>query len=303
MPLNKVISLFDNFPEWLVSPVQMPGRGKCFLSVGLKSALERDDEFISITESVIELIHEKAERIFAEGKLRDLNLELTDTNLQLRQYSYIVSHNLRAPVANILGCLNLINDDESGDLRNKVLMDGLKISANAVDSILQDLNKILNIKEDVVKQFEFIRFDAILNEVMENLKNETTGIEYTLTKDFAEVAGMKAFKPYLLSIFQNLISNSFRYRRPHAKLDVAVSSKVQGHKIELYFIDNGRGIDLQKNRKRLFKLYERFHTDVAGTGLGLNMVQEQARVLGGSIQIESEVDAGTKFILTFVPKD
>jgi signal transduction histidine kinase len=113
---------------------------------------------------------------------------------------------------------------------------------------------------------------------------------------------MMAFKPYLLSIFQNLISNSFRYRRTDKKLELTVAAKSQGHKIELHFIDNGRGIDLQKNRKRLFKLYERFHADVAGTGLGLNMVQEQARVLGGSIQIESEVDAGTKFILTFVPK-
>ncbi|MFN5371949.1 MAG: sensor histidine kinase, partial [Bacteroidia bacterium] len=299
---NKVRPLHNSLPDCLVSPVQMPGRGKCYLTISLNNPSELNDDFIAITEMVVQLLQEKAERIFAENKLRDLNVELMDTNLQLRQYSYIVSHNLRAPVANILGCLNLLNDEESGDSRNKILMDGLKISANAVDSILQDLNKILNIKEDVVKQFEFIGFNALLDEVMENLKNETAGIAFALTRDFAEVAGMMAFKPYLLSIFQNLISNSFRYRRTDKKLELTVAAKSQGHKIELHFIDNGRGIDLQKNRKRLFKLYERFHTDVAGTGLGLNMVQEQTRVLGGSIQIESEVDEGTKFILTFVPK-
>jgi PAS domain S-box-containing protein len=301
-PLNTVRPLHASLPDCLVSPVQMPGRGKFYLIILLNNPSELNDDFISITEMVIQLLHEKAERIFAEIKLRDLNLELIDTNLQLRQYSYIVSHNLRAPVANVLGCLNLINEEEPSDSRNKILMDGLKISANAVDSILRDLNKILNIKEDVVKHFEFIGFNALLNEVMENLKNEMAGIEYTLTRDFEEVTGMMAFKPYLLSIFQNLISNSFRYRRTDKKLELTVAAKSQGHKIELHFIDNGRGIDLQKNRKRLFKLYERFHADVAGTGLGLNMVQEQARVLGGSIQIESEVDAGTKFILTFVPK-
>lgn len=301
-PLNKVRPLHASLPDCLVSPVQMPGRGKCYLIILLNNHSELNDDFISITEMVIQLLQEKAERIFAEIKLRDLNLELMDTNLQLRQYSYIVSHNLRAPVANILGCLNLISDEDPNDSRNKILMDGLKISANAVDSILQDLNKILNIKEDVVKQFEFIAFNALLDEVLENLKNETAGVEYSLVRDFSEVAGMMAFKPYLLSIFQNLISNSFRYRRTDKKLELTVAAKTQGHKIELYFIDNGRGIDMQKNRKRLFKLYERFHTDVAGTGLGLNMVQEQARVLGGTIQIESEVDAGTKFILTFVPK-
>lgn len=302
-PLNKVLTLDTHLTDCLVSPVQMPGRGKCYLSISLNTASEMNEEFISITEMVIQLLHEKAERIFAENKMRDLNLELLDTNLQLRQYSYIVSHNLRAPVANILGCLNLLNDEESGDSRNKILMDGLKISANAVDSILKDLNKILNIKEDVVKQFEFIAFNALLDEVMENLKNESAGIAYTLTRNFAEVTGMMAFKPYLLSIFQNLISNSFRYRRTDKILEIAIEAKSNGHKIELHFSDNGRGIDLKKNRKRLFKLYERFHLDVAGTGLGLNMVQEQARVLGGSIQIESDVGVGTKFILTFVPKD
>jgi len=301
-PLNKVRPLHTREPDCLVSPVQMPGWGKCYLTISLNTPSDLNADFVSITEMVIQLLQEKAERIFAETKLRDLNLELTDTNLQLRQYSYIVSHNLRAPVANILGCLNLLNDEETGDARNKVLMDGLKISANAVDSILQDLNKILNIKVDVIKQFEYIAFNHMLDEVMENLKNEIEGIAFSMTRNFEEVSGMMAFKPYLLSIFQNLISNSFRYRRLEEKLEISVSSKAQGHKIELHFTDNGRGIDLHKNRKRLFKLYERFHTDVAGTGLGLNMVQEQARVLGGSIQIESEVDVGTQFILTFVPK-
>jgi PAS domain S-box-containing protein len=301
-PLNTVQVLNQQFPDHLIAPIKMPGREKCYLLICTGNTSAIDADFLSITELVIQILHEKADQIFADNKLRDLNTELTDTNLQLRQYSYIVSHNLRAPVANILGCLNLINDDDPNDSRNKILMDGLKISANAVDSILQDLNKILNIKEDVIKQFEYLRFDAIVKEVMENLKNEIEQIPYSIQTDFKAVEGMMAFKPYLLSVFQNLISNSFRYRRQEKNLELTIFSKAQGHKIELHFIDNGRGIDLQKNRKRLFKLYERFHTDVAGTGLGLNMVQEQTRVLGGSIQIESEIDAGTKFILTFVPK-
>ena len=300
--LTEVSSLNEQFKDWLISPIKLPELGKCYLAIRLTSASEATADLIAIAETVIQLIQQKGERIYADTKLRDLNMELTETNLQLRQYSYIVSHNLRAPVANILGCLNLINTEDATDARNKILMDGLKISANSVESILQDLNKILNIKENVVKQFEYLVFESVLKDVMSNLNNDIQGIPFTLSTDFEAVKGMMAFKPYLISIFQNLISNSFRYRRPEIPLELSVSSKVEGHKIVLHFRDNGRGIDLQKNRKRLFKLYERFHSDVAGTGLGLNMVQEQVRVLGGSIQVESELDAGTNFILTFVPK-
>ncbi|MFN5319319.1 MAG: PAS domain S-box protein [Bacteroidia bacterium] len=302
-PLNAAAYYGADFPDWIVAPIQMPGRGRCYMVVRLNDAEEINEDFLSIASATIRLVHEKAEQIYSDETLKTLNTELMDSNLQLRQYSYIVSHNLRAPVANILGCINLLGDEVLQDPKNSMLFEGLKISARNVDSILQDLNKILNIKEDVVKQFEALDFQQILNEVMESIKHESKDVDYVLSANFNAIKGMRAFKPYLVSIFQNLLINSIKYRRSNTILQLGVESKLTDGKIQLLFSDNGRGIDLAKNKKRLFKLYERFHSDVAGTGLGLNMVQEQARVMGGTIQIESEVEKGTQFIITFVPKE
>jgi len=114
---------------------------------------------------------------------------------------------------------------------------------------------------------------------------------------------MIAFKPYLISVFQNIISNAFKYRSLNRDLNLSIKAIRNQQKLVLSFADNGRGINLEKHSSKLFKLYSRLHTDVPGTGLGLIMVQEQVRVMGGNIQIESQEDVGTTFILTFTIKE
>jgi signal transduction histidine kinase len=210
---------------------------------------------------------------------------------------------LRAPVANILGCISLYNDADPADPRNEELISGLKISANSVDNILRDLNKILNIKENVFRHFETIKFSEVLEFVLENLHAEIQNIKYSLDVDFSEVSEICTFKPYLVSVFQNIISNAFKYRSPNRALNLTIKAFKDQQKLVLAFGDNGRGINLEKHGSKLFKLYSRLHTDVPGTGLGLSMVQEQVRVMGGNIQIDSQEDVGTTFILTFTIKD
>jgi signal transduction histidine kinase len=79
-----------------------------------------------------------------------------------------------------------------------------------------------------------------------------------------------------------------------------ISTRVELRNVVITFSDNGRGIDLEKHGSKLFKLYSRLHIDVPGSGLGLNMVQEQVRAMGGSIHIESKDGEGTSFFVTFV---
>jgi PAS domain S-box-containing protein len=302
LALNETSYFGDQYPNRIIAPVQMPGRGRCyFLFDADIEGIEKQDA-LSLFSTLIKSVQEKAELIHAENQLRLLNNELLDTNVQLRQYSYIVSHNLRAPVANILGCINLYNEEDPADSRNEELINGLKISANSVDNILRDLNKILNIKENVFRQFEVIQFQEIFDFVLENLKNEISKIPRILDIDFSEATEIKAFKPYMVSVFQNLISNAFKYRAADRDLKLKIKSSTLSGKLILTISDNGRGIDLEKHGSKLFKLYSRLHTDVPGTGLGLTMVQEQVRVMGGNIQIESKEGEGTTFMLTFTIK-
>jgi signal transduction histidine kinase len=182
-------------------------------------------------------------------------------------------------------------------------MDGIKVSAQTVDNILKDLSKILNIKENISKQFEYISFDKTLELVLDSLHKDMLDVDYEMNVDFSGLAGMKAFRPYMVSIFQNMLSNSFKYREPSRKLQISIRAYENNGKILLQFSDNGRGIDLKKYGNTIFKLYSRFHKDIPGSGIGLNMVQEQARAMGGSTQIDSAEGIGTTFTFTFVGKE
>lgn len=301
--LNESSIFSETYPDLIITPVQMPGRGRCYFLVQTDNIGIENKETLVLFSALIKMVQEKAELIHAENQLRLLNNELLDTNVQLRQYSYIVSHNLRAPVANILGCISLYNEEQPADPRNEELIAGLKISANSVDNILRDLNKILNIKENVFRHFETVKFADVLAFALESLQTETQNIKYTLSSDFTEVTDMVAFKPYMVSVFQNIISNAFKYKSPKRELLLSIKTERSQQKIILTFKDNGRGINLEKHGSKLFKLYSRLHTDVPGTGLGLSMVQEQVRVMGGNIQIDSQEDVGTTLILTFTIKE
>ena len=69
--------------------------------------------------------------------------------------------------------------------------------------------------------------------------------------------------------------------------------------MELIFTDNGRGIDLQKNKDQVFGLYKRFHTGIEGKGMGLYMVKSQIEALGGKISVQSAVNKGAEFSIEF----
>jgi signal transduction histidine kinase len=135
--------------------------------------------------------------------------------------------------------------------------------------------------------------------VLDSIREDMKDIDYELNSDFSRAEGLNSFKPYLVSIFQNILSNSFKYREKSRKLIISVISRLENGKLYLEFKDNGRGVDLEKNNDKLFKLYSRFHSDIKGTGIGLNMVKEQARVMGGVVHVASKVNEGLTFTLIF----
>jgi PAS domain S-box-containing protein len=286
----------------LLGRIDISGKGNYFILFNFSEDDNTIDNKTEVLSSLLTMVKEKSDRIFSEEQVKQLNVELLDSNIQLRQYSFIVSHNLRAPVANILGCLDIFDADNIGNVANVKLLEGLKTSAKSVDRILKDLNEILNIKENIANQFEYVYFDKVLHLVIDSIREDMKDVDFELNSNFSRAEGFDSFKPYLVSIFQNILSNSFKYREPSRKLIISIISKFENNKLLLEFKDNGRGIDLEKNGDKLFKLYSRFHSDVKGTGIGLNMVKEQARVMGGVINVESKVNEGVFFTLIFTKK-
>jgi PAS domain S-box-containing protein len=242
-------------------------------------------------------IDEQKQLRMQEAKLLEVIIQ---RNKNLEQFSYIISHNLRLPVANILGLTSLlkedINDSESMDYINNSIL----ISANKLDEVIKDLNDILQVRNNVTEIKELVNLTNLASDIYLSIDTLIKKENTRITWDFSEAPEITTIKSYLYSIFYNLISNSLKYRQIHVPLLIEIKSQLINNKIILLFKDNGIGIDLTKQSNMVFGLYKRFHTDHAeGKGIGLFMVKTQVETIGGSISVKSEVNKGTEFRIVF----
>jgi PAS domain S-box-containing protein len=216
----------------------------------------------------------------------------------LEQFTYIISHNLRAPVANIMGLSEMLKEDLLDPAEKQEVVDRVSSSIRHIDGVIQDLNHILQARVLVNEKKEEVYFIDLVNNIKTSIYNtvaaEKVGFDCTFP-----VASIFSVKSYLYSIFYNLISNSIKYRRHGIPPVITIESRKVKDKIELKFSDNGKGIDLEKNAGQLFGLYKRFDTSMEGKGMGLFMVKTQVEAIGGTIKIKSQLDQGTEFIIQF----
>ena len=240
--------------------------------------------------------HDITEIRQAEKERLKMISDLVQRNNDLEQFSYIVSHNLRAPVANILGLVSLIKTIGIDKGEEQKVTDYLLTAAQNLDHVIMDINHILELKNNQGGKRECILLDQLLNEVKANFNNNS--VQANITGNFM-AEEITTVKSYLYSIFFNLISNSIRYARPGVWPEINISSVKRNNKMKLVFKDNGMGIDLEKNGKEVFGLYKRFHYHLEGKGMGLFMVKTQVELLGGKITVASKANEGATFSITF----
>lgn len=232
-----------------------------------------------------------------------MTADLVQRNKDLEQFTYIVSHNLRAPVANIRGLSNLLNGFDLGDEADAAeALQALSYSVNNLDKVIIDLNNILQIGKQVNDQIETVSLPDLVEEIKSGIHEMIRKSKATITYDFEALDELYTLKVYMYSIFQNLVINSIKYKRRGVDPQIKISSAIVDKSIHLCFKDNGKGIDLAKNAPHLFGLYKRFDTSVEGKGMGLFIVKLQTESLGGTINVNSEVNKGTEFILEFPMK-
>jgi len=238
-----------------------------------------------------------------ERKISDLErdritADLVQQNKDLEQFTYIVSHNLRAPVANIIGLSNMLNSFDFDIAEHEEVKSALSTSVNVLDQIIMDLNHILQVRRHVNEKSETVLFQSLVEDITHSLNNMIKSENVTIISDFKSVEGMFTVKSYMHSIFYNLILNSIKYKRINIDPVISIVARKSQDKLEILFDDNCKGIDA-KNFKNLFGLYKRFDTSVEGKGMGLFMVKMQVESLGGKISVQSELGLGTTFKVEF----
>ncbi len=231
---------------------------------------------------------------------KKIEKELIMRNEELQQFAYITAHNLREPIANITGLLQLYNKDNPTDDFNATVIENLSKASYNIDGLVKDLYQIVAAKSGIDEKIIEINLPDFVEKIKQSIAHKIEETNAIIETDFSKVETIFTVKSYLENIFYNLITNSIKYRfkgrNPHIKISTYGSPN---DLIGIVFQDNGMGIDLQKNQDKLFGLFSRFHNHVKGTGLGLYLVKSQVDALGGSIGVASKVGEGTIFRLMF----
>lgn len=263
-------------------------------------------EFVAIVSNIIS---QAFERHYTIQELKEIvekqdsvNQELIRQNNDLQQFTYIVSHNLRAPIANLLGLVSLFRPHEPLHEVNRVAMENIKTVSQQLDLIARDLNEIVEIKEHIVGEVkENILIKEEIEEVLRYLDRQIYTTQAQIVVNFTKVSYIFTIKKYLNSILLHLLSNALKYKHPDRSPIIRLSDEIIDDFICLTIEDNGLGIDLKKNATKIFGLHKRFHYHVGGRGIGLYLVKLQAEALGGGVEVESQPEKGSVFKV-YLPK-
>lgn len=224
--------------------------------------------------------------------------ELQRHNQSLEQFSHIVSHNLRAPVANIMGLTSILELPDPQD-PNYFLLQGLKTAAANLDSIIRDLNHILAIRGSLQQIKEQVVVAQELKEVLLTFEQEIEKYRITISQNFSQAPVIHTVRSSFKSILFNLVSNAIKFRATDRPAHICVSTALQEEAIVLTVQDNGIGFNVEKEKNKVFGLYKRFHSHIEGKGLGLFLVKTQVEALGGKVRAHSQVGEGSTFKVYF----
>lgn len=243
-----------------------------------------------VQERTAALNHEISIRKSAEETLQRTNSELSKRNTELDNFVYSVSHDLRAPIASVLGLVNLAKKDIDIDMKDMYL-DMIYKSALQQDSFINEiLDHSRNSRLEVNP--EEILFGPLIEETFDQLKF-SLNIGYPVEK----VISIKQDRPFVSDrwrvkvILNNILSNAIRYRNGHDPV-IKINVDISEHSATVAVEDNGKGIE-RSHLPNVYKMFYRATDDGAGSGLGLYIVKEAIGKLNGRIDIESEVGKGT----------
>lgn len=269
------------------------------LSATVKERIDAQNDLLKFNENLEAMVQQRTRalndeintRKEVEERIQRTNMELSKRNTELDNFVYSVSHDLRAPIASVLGLINLARKDKDAAMKDMYL-DMINKSAMQQDHFIKEiLDQSRNSRLEVRR--EEIFFEPLIDETFTQLKFATpTG------KSVEKIIQIKQEGPFysdrwrLKVILNNIISNAIRYRNgkdPVIKVDIEITN----HRASLAIEDNGKGIE-KEHLPNVYKMFYRATDDGAGSGLGLYIVKEAIDKLNGDIQIDSTVGKGTR---------
>ncbi len=245
-----------------------------------------------------------------EAAVAERTIELTESNEEIQRFAYIVSHDLRSPLVNVMGFtseLQALKDDllsvgdKKSDNADRVRIvrefdESIGFIKAAIDKMEGLIAAILRLSREGKRNFQSEPIDT--TKLMEGLADaqrhqaDEAGATVLIDK---KLPGLVSDRVALEQIFGNLIDNAIKYLEPSRPGRIDVSGETIGLRARISVKDNGRGI-AERDHKRVFELFRRSgEQNKPGHGIGLAHVQTLVRSLGGRITVASELGTGTTF--------
>ncbi len=231
---------------------------------------------------------------------RNLQLaELIKMNNEFKQLTYTSAHDLRSPVNNLLAVFELLDTSTISDEETLEYISILKTTTEGVKQTLNDYVTVLNKKNELNAPIDIVFFQNALDDVLLSINSLILNSQATINIDFSALEKVNFNNTYLKSIFLNLITNSIKYSRHNELPAISIYTKINNGKKQLIVSDNGIGFDMENVKDRIFGLHQKFNNNSDSNGIGLYLVYNHITNLGGHITVESAINEGAKFIITF----
>jgi PAS domain S-box-containing protein len=223
-------------------------------------------------------------------------LQLTQNqNDRLKNFAHIVSHNLRSHAANLSGMVNFLEIQDKQFAANPFFQNFRDVINNLMESI-HNLSEVADIQTNDSSQLDTINLVDIINSSILSVsalaRVSEVNIAFDQVNDKIQVQGNL---PYLESIVLNLLTNAIKYSDPNKQKQVRISIDYSAGWTIMSVADNGLGIDLNRQGRKMFGMYKTFHDHPDSRGIGLFITKNQIEAIGGQITVESQEGLGSTF--------
>ena len=263
--------------------------------------LKENQDFNKRTLELLSDLKEKNKSLEVhQTQIAHQNKELESTNKELERFAFVASHDLKTPLRNINSFLQLLKRKlrKNGEQSEEVMeyIDFATNSARQMHYLIQDILEYSRLNEKGI-QYGEIDLNEIISKIKTNL--QTYIADENAVIEVVNLPIIKGNESQLTLLFQNLIENAIKYNE-EVLPQIQIKSEESDSEYIISVADNGIGID-QEYSEKIFEMFTRLHNQehYQGSGIGLAICQKIATHHGGSIQLKSELNKGSEFIISF----
>ncbi|WP_185816904.1 PAS domain-containing protein [Hymenobacter metallilatus] len=235
-------------------------------------------------------------------ELQASNEQLRRTNVDLDSFIYTASHDLKAPITNIEGLVNLLQLQVPAEtpLAAEVqpLLNMMRESVARFQRTLEHLSDVTKLQKEYGQPVTQVDIAAIVHDVQLDLRPLIQEARAQVVVEVGDCPSIAFSSKNLRSVVYNLLSNALKYRSPERPVQVRICCRPETDYLVLSVQDNGLGMDARQLTE-LFTMFRRFHPGIEGSGIGLYMVKKIVENMGGKLTVESAPDAGSTFSAYF----